>query len=233
LHFEKNDNFETKDIVEFYKILEPNIRKSTIHWRIYSLIQNGIIYRIGRGKYTLKPKPNYMPEIPQKLKAINSKLKKNFPFSTFCLWSSSFINEFTIHQSFKSFFLIEVEKDSTESIFHFLKDRKYKVFIEPSREVFDNYASCENNFIIVKSLISEAPLQNITNLNTVTLEKMLVDIFSGKIIFSAYQGNEMKTIFSEAYKKYNVNENKLLRYANRRGKKEQLQKYIKLINGNI
>jgi len=232
LRFEKNDNFETKDIIEFYKIFEPNIKNTTIHWRIYSLIQNGIISRIGRGKYTLKTKLNYLPEIPQKLKTINSKLKKNFPFSTYCLWSSSFINEFTIHQSIKSFFLIEVEKDSVESIFHFLKDRRYTVFIEPSREVFDNYASGENNFIIVKSLISEAPLQNITNLNTVTLEKMLVDIFCDKIIFSAYQGNEMNTIFSEAYKKYTINENKLLRYANRRGKKEQLQKYIKLINGN-
>ena len=61
---------------------------------------------------------------------------------------------------------------------------------------------------------------------------MLVDIFCDKIVFSAYQGNEMKTIFTEALNKYTINENKLLRYANRRGKKEQLQKYLKLINGN-
>jgi hypothetical protein len=232
LHFETNDNFETKDIVEFYKTFEPDIKNTTIHWRIYSLIQNGIIRRIGRGKYTLKNKPNYLPEIPKKLKAINSILKKNFPFSTYCLWSSFFLNEFTIHQSIKSFFLIEVEKDSVESIFHFLKDRKYKVFIEPSREVFDNYALGESNFIIVKSLISEAPLQKIKNLSTVTLEKLLVDIFCDDIIFSAYQGNEMKTIFSEAYKKYSINENKLFRYTDRRGKKEQMKKYLKLINGN-
>lgn len=61
---------------------------------------------------------------------------------------------------------------------------------------------------------------------------MLVDIFCDKIVFLAYQGNEMKTIFTSAYNKYTINENKLLRYANRRGKKEQLQKYLKLINGN-
>ena len=109
---------------------------------------------------------------------------------------------------------------------------RYKVFLNPSYEVFDNYVLEENNFIIVKSLISEAPLQKLTNLYTVTLEKMLVDIFCDKIVFSAYQGNEIKTIFSEAYKKYSINENKLFRYANRRGKKEQLQKYIKLITGN-
>lgn len=61
---------------------------------------------------------------------------------------------------------------------------------------------------------------------------MLVDIFCDEIIFSAYKGNEMKTIFTSAFNKYAINENKLLRYANRRGKREQLKKYLKLINGN-
>lgn len=173
-----------------------------------------------------------MPEIPKKLKTLNSKLKKDFPFSTICLWSSSFLNEFSIHQSIKTFFLIEVEKDSIESIFNYMKDRNYRVFINPTLNVFKNYISGESDFFIIKPLISESPIQSITNLNTVTLEKMLVDIFCDKIIFSAYQGNEMKTIFITAYNKYAINENKLLRYANRRGKKEQLIKYIELINGN-
>ncbi len=148
------------------------------------------------------------------------------------MWSSSFLNEFSIHQSIKTLFLIEAEKDSIESIFNYLKDRSYRVFINPTLEVFENYALSENNFIIVKPLLSEAPIQTIRNLNTVTLEKMLVDIFCDKIVFSAFQGNEMKTIFTTAYNKYAVNENKLLRYANRRGKKEQLKKYLELINGN-
>ena len=149
-----------------------------------------------------------------------------------CLWDSSLLNEFSIHQSIKSFFIIEVEKDSVESIFHFLKDSRFTVFIQPSKAVLENYAIGENNFIIVKPLISESPIQSIKNMNTVTLEKMLVDIFCDEIIFSVYQGNEMKTIFTGAFNKYAINENKLLRYANRRGKREQLKKCLKLINGN-
>ena len=149
-----------------------------------------------------------------------------------CLWDSSLLNEFSIHQSMKSFLIIEVEKDSIESIFHFLKDSRFTVFIEPSQAVFENYAMSENNFIIVKPLISEAPIQSIKNINTVTLEKMLVDIFCEEIIFSAYRGNEMKTIFTGAFNKYAINENRLLRYASRRGKREQLKKYLKPINGN-
>ena len=196
------------------------------------MAQKRIINRIGRGKYTFEPKRNYLPAIPRKLITINALLKKHYPFLTTCLWSSSFLNEFSIHLSNKTFYIVETEKDSMESIFFFLKDNNYPVFINPSQEVFNNYALSEKDFIIIKPIVSEAPTQTIKNLNTVTLEKMLVDVFCDEIIFAAYQGNEMKTIFTNAYNKYAINENKLLRYANRRGKKKQIINYLELINGS-
>ncbi len=116
-------------------------------------------------------------------------------------------------------------------MFYFLTEKGYKVFIDPSKDIIDKYASCNNNYLIVKTLISEAPTQKVNNINTVTLEKLLVDIFCDKTIFLAYQGNEMKRIFSSAFKKYIVNKSKLLRYANRRGKKDEIENYINLING--
>ena len=49
---------------------------------------------------------------------------------------------------------------------------------------------------------------------------MLVDVFCDDVIFSAQQGSEMRTLFKEALSKYSVNENRMLRYADRRRKKE-------------
>jgi len=86
--------------------------------------------------------------------------------------------------------------------------------------------SDNSNPIIIKTLITEAPTQNIDGINTSSLEEILVDVFCDKIIFSAFQGNEMRTIYREAFLKYSINRSKLLRYADRRGKKEQLKKYI-------
>jgi len=225
------DDFNRQDISNFYIALEPNIKHPTINWRIYTLTQNGIINRIGRGKYTLQKGVNFLPEISHKSKLISNKLKKQFPFLTICLWSSSLLNEFAIHQINQSFLLIEVEKDATQSIFRFLKEKKHPVFVEPSKDIIEKYATCENNYIIVKPLVSEAPIKNIQGVSTVALEKILVDIFCDKIIFSAYQGNEMKTIFLEAYAKYSINESKLLRYAARRGRRNDIKNYINLING--
>jgi len=54
----------------------------------------------------------------------------------------------------------------------------------------------------------------------------LVDIFCDDVVFSAQQGAEMRSIFNEALNKYSLNLNKMLRYADRRRKKEILNKYL-------
>jgi len=135
-----------------------------------------------------------------------------------------------IHQPGRFYILIEVEKEATQSVFFYLKEEKYPVFVDPTEDIFEKYLSEEKENLIVKSLVTEAPLQRIAGLNTVTIEKMLVDIFSDELIFSAQQGSEMKTIFLEALSKYSVNENRMLRYADRKGKKESFRNYLNSIS---
>jgi hypothetical protein len=135
-----------------------------------------------------------------------------------------------IHQPGRFYILIEVEKEATQSVFFFLKEEKYPVFVEPTEDIFEKYLSEEKENLIVTSLVTESPLQKIDGLNTVTIEKMLVDIFCDELIFSAQQGSEMKTIFLEAMSKYSVNENRMLRYADRRRKKESFRIYLNSIS---
>jgi hypothetical protein len=135
-----------------------------------------------------------------------------------------------IHQPGRFYILIEVEKEATQSVFFYLKEEKYPVFVDPTEDIFEKYLSEEKENLIVKSLVTEAPLQKIAGLNTVTIEKMLVDIFSDELIFSAQQGSEMKTIFLEALSKYSVNENRMLRYADRKGKKESFRNHLNSIS---
>ena len=135
-----------------------------------------------------------------------------------------------VHQPGKFYILVETEKESMESVFYFLKENKYSVYLNPDPDIINKYLSSEKNAVIIKPLVSEAPLQNIKDVNTITIEKMLVDIFCDDIIFSAQQGSEMKNIFNEAIKKYTVNESRMLRYADRRRRKEDLIKYLKTIS---
>ncbi len=230
--FRSNQPFSNTDLTKFYRTLDSGIENTTVNWRIYNLVQHGIINRIGRGKYTLGASKAYIPELTGNLIAANKRIKSDFPFLKVCFWSTSVLNEFMIHQPGKHYLLVEVEKDSMESIFFYLKDRSYTVYLEPSEELIRRYLIHEKEPWIVKPLVTEAPTQQVKSIQSVTIEKLLVDIFCDPLIFSAQQGSEMKQIFKEAFKKYTISESKMMRYASRRNKSVELNKYLEKVLGN-
>lgn len=225
-HFKNYSVFKTSEVIDLYSKIDPKIKRSTINWRVYALVQKGILKRVGRGEFTLGVNKNFFPEISPRMKSINNKLRKEFPYLNFCIWNTSSINEFMIHQPGNFYLIIEVEKESAQSVFYFLRELKYHVFIDPTDEILEKYLFSDKEAIIIKTLISEAPIQKTNEFNTISLEKLLVDIFCDPTIFSAQQGAEMRTIFKEAFTKYSVNRSRMLRYANRRRKKESLQIYL-------
>jgi len=210
--------------------IEPKIKTTTINWRVYYLVQAGVLNRIGRGKFAIGGNRIYLPEISAKIKSIHSKLKKEFPYLRICIWNTSSFNEFMIHQPGRFYILIEVDKDASQSVFFYLKENKFSVFIDPTKDLIEKYIPDEKETLIVKSLVSEAPVQIINRINIATIEKMLVDIFCDDVIFAAQQGSEMRIIFKEAMIKYSVNENRMLRYADRRREKDSFREYLNSIS---
>lgn len=229
-HFRNQPTISTSELTGFYRLKEPELKKTTINWRIYSLVQEGVLSRIGRGKFTIGTGRTYYPELTNQQKSIFKKLASEFPFLSICIWSTSVINEFMLHQPGRFYQLIEVEKDGMESLFYSLKDRSMSVYMDPSPELIRRYLMDEKEPWIVKPLVSESPTQKIKGITTVTIEKMLVDIFCDPIIFSAQQGSEMDRIFKEAFQKYTINESKMLRYASRRRKKPELDDYLNKVS---
>ena len=96
------------DIVGFYKELDPNVKQNTINWRVYTLVQMGVLARISRGKFVFGETKKFIPEVSSKLNMIYNKLKKELPYIDLCVWNTSIINEFMLHQPGKFFTLIEV-----------------------------------------------------------------------------------------------------------------------------
>jgi hypothetical protein len=193
-------------------------------------VQEGVLQRIGRGIFTLGEGKNYVPEVSSATKSIYKKLKAKFPFANLCVWNTAVFNEFMLHQPNQFFVLMETDKETTNAVFYFLREIKKSVFIEPTKDILEKYVVNKNEVFVVKQLISEAPTQNINGVETASIEKMLVDIFCDKVIFSAQQGAEMRTIFKEAFAKYTINQSKMLRYADRRRKKEELNQFVKTIS---
>jgi len=225
-HFKDKNVIEISNIADFYRITDEQIKLSTIRWRVHTLVQKGILQRVGRGKFCFGKTTIYVPEISPKLKSTYNIISKNFPFSRACVWHTSVFNEFMQHQIGKFYYLVEVEKDALEAIFYYLKEKNLSVFLNPNQEVLDKYIPDNRDIYIVKTLVSEAPTQQIGKNCTVSIEKILVDIFCDETLFAAQQGAEMRTIFNEAMAKYTINQNKMLRYADRRKRKNDFNNYL-------
>lgn len=153
-------------------------------------------------------------------------MKNNLPFINYCLWNSNIINEFSLHINKMNYTIIDTEKEVAKSVLFLLKENYKHVFYKANKEMYYDYFPEIQNVIIIRDLITEAPVKTVKKIPTVTIEKLLVDLYSD-IVFEYLQGNELSFIFENAFNKYTVNESKLLRYASRKGKKTKI---LKLIN---
>jgi len=186
----------------------------------------GVLNRVGRGKFTLGEGKVYRPEVSLSLKSIHKKITTAFPFLKIVMWHTSVLNEFMHHQPGRFYYLVEVEKEAVDSVFYFLRDLKKTVFLVSDKGLFEKYLPEKGEVFLVKTLVSEAPVVKVDGVDTISIEKMLVDLFCDKIVFEAQQGREMQMIFRESFSKYTINMSKMLRYAGRRRKKEDFEKFI-------
>lgn len=214
---------------KFYQKFEPGIKPTTVNWRIYELVKNGVLERIGRGKFRLGKTNPYVPHPSKKLVKLYHELHGFFPYATLCIWETAWLNELQQHLINKSYILVEIDKDVCESAFHKLQENKKSVFLEPSLDIMEKYVSVYDHAIIVKPLITEAPVQDVANMMVPTLEKLLVDLFCDDEVFYFFQGRELQHIWENAFRKYSIQQDRLLRYASRRRRKEEIAGFLKKI----
>jgi len=231
-YFQDQTSFSTNDLFDYFAQTKPDIKRPTVNWRIYKLVQQGSLKRIGRGMYALGRADCFVPVPTKKQQTIIARTRKQFPLITFCCWHTSALKEFFQHVAVSDFLLVETEREAVEAVSHFIKETHPNTFQEPSQPMMENFVLDSRDAVIVKSLVSEAPLQEVDAVILPTLEKILVDLVADTETFFFLQSHEMLNIFESALGKYTVNRDRLLRYAKRRNKKEELQRILNQINGN-
>ncbi len=225
--FKDQESFSREALYDFYLGFEPNLKETTFRWRIYNLKENKLIRPISRNEFTLVYRPNYKPGIEDTERRLSLIIDKEFKTLKKAIWSTRIISEFMLHRPGRFFTLIETEKEAIEPVFHFLIDNNVKnVFLQPGEKELQRYISELDNAIVVQPLISKAPVQKVKKVSTVTIEKLLVDLFSDKKLFYTYQGSELVFIFNSIYHKYAIDFTKLFSYAQRRRREADLMDFI-------
>lgn len=216
-----------EELLDFYRSFEPDLKEATFGWRIYALKEKNLLKPVKQGVYTLSVKPQFHPLLEPRLKELSIKIGKQFPSARHCVWSTRWLNEWMIHQPGRFLLLVEIETTATESAFYFLKDENFRnVYLNPDDNLLERYIYEETETIIVKTLVTKAPIKKEKKISIPILEKILVDLFVDKKLFAPFQGSELTHIYNNAYRLYALNITKLLAYARRRTKEQELLDFI-------
>lgn len=226
-YFKESERLSKQMLVKSIKKDFPDWSDNTINMYLSKLKKRGIINAPSRGIYELNNSIPFQPNISNDIKRIFNKVKREFPYIIFCIWDTVWLNDFMRHQPFKHYIVVEVEKDAAESVFAFLTETLKNVFFNPDEEIFDRYIHNYDEVIIVKNMVSEAPLIEEQKIIIPALEKLLVDMLIDTLLFSAQQ-NEKEFIMRNAVEKFTVNELKMRRYAVRRNREKEIDELLNI-----
>ena len=227
--FIQNQPFRRRDLMQF--LGTNNVSEASAHVLLKRLVEQDKLVKAGYGLYALPEKEKtsfiYMPS--EEEVTIATQIKQNFPFADFCVWKPSVLVPYMRHIPALGMTLIDVERVAMESVFNFLQGDapSMSILLNPTEQECERYITTDK-LLIVRTLVNEAPITKVNDTPVPTLEKILVDAAGDKELIFA-QGAELYTIYEEAFSSHNVNRSRLLRYAARRHRKDQILKIINTI----
>lgn len=229
--FKERNSFDRNELYDFYLEFEPDLKESTFSWRIYDLKKKDIIKTIGRGLYVISYKPKYKPLLSDNALKIARKTTERFEEINYSIWETQWLNEFTQHQTSNQIIVVEVEKEFTESLYYYLNDAmQMDFFLNPDEKEIQFYISESAMPVVIKRLVTRAPINKLKNEKAVvpiaTLEKIMVDLFADEGLFHFYQGSELINIYEKIIDSYSINFTKLFSYAKRRRKEQEIKQFI-------
>jgi hypothetical protein len=225
--FAQEERIDRGVLYAFCTEFEPDLSESTFAWRVHALKEKGLLNAVGRGAYTLRVKPVFRPVLDQRLAHLARRIRKAFPELVFCIWSTEWLNGFMQHQAGKHLVVVDVEPSALETVFYFLQDERIRsVFLDPDAEVVERYLFHQTSAVAVRPLVSKAPLERRGRLVVPASEKILVDLFTDRMLFAFAQGAELHHIYRSWYEQHGFNRTTLLAYARRRGKYAALQDFL-------
>ena len=205
------------------------IARNTLSWHLSNLCRQGKLRRIGRGIYTAHFSNTFQVKATAKARSLYNSMSRLFPLADFCVYGGGVITPLLHDLTPNNSIYIETNREVTESVFNVLLPKyKGRLFLSPTKMIATTYIDFSRENIIVKPLITESPLMLDDKVPVPTIEKLLVDtrVDADFYFLHGYENLEM---LRTAITHYNVNQTRLLRYADRRNEKESILNDLKEI----
>jgi len=220
------DYITLDDVQKYFSSIDKNMNRSAVRARVSRWKEKGLLYRIARGKYKIASKHEFIPEVDTVISKCTKLFTTEYGDLEFCIWNTKLLESNMNHIPINSFYVFECEKGLIESVFYLFKDNGLNAFLKPNPELISQHVVSDKNSIIVRPLISRSPSMKVNNIQFASHEKILVDLFCDQETFYLYGGSEMNMIFSSMFRNYTINYSKLMNYAERRKRHEELKRFI-------
>ena len=112
----------------------------------------------------------------------------------------------------------------SNTVYELLHEKYPYAMIQPTHDTFYKQRAPETD-IVVQKLLSEAPAPDANH--SCVIEKLLVDLLSKKLSGSLIERSEYPRIYEDVFRKYNIDETRMFRYAKRRHLYDRLLSFIK------
>ena len=242
--FSVEEAIHKSELVSLLRGQYPDAKPSTLDWRISDLVQRGLLARSGRGRYRIVANDTrsatFTPEVPDELGHWAAKLAEAFPLLTPCLWSTQAVWPYLLHVSAVEYWLLEVDRDAVDSVLSFVQSVYSRedsqidtpVIRADDLATMESYLTDVERILLIKPLISEAPLQQADGVSTITAEKLLVDLIADDGLFFMYR-EELPRIAGGIAARYVINTDKARRYARRRNRLPELNDLLTRANARL
>ena len=205
------------------------IARNTLSWHLSNLCRQGKLRRIGRGMYTAHFSNTFQVKANAKARSLYNSISRLFPLADFCVYGGGVITPLLHDLTPNNSIYIETNREVTESVFNVLLPKyKGRLFLSPTKKIASTYIDFGSENIIVKPLVTESPLMLDGKVPVPTIEKLLVDTRVDPDFYYLH-GYENLEMLRTAITHYNVNQTRLLRYADRRNEKESILNDLKVI----
>ncbi|MBR7000338.1 MAG: hypothetical protein IKI01_06935 [Lachnospiraceae bacterium] len=207
----------------------PDCPETSVNWMLVTLRRQGRLASAGAGKYYRTPqdtparKQYSYPHSPEYL-ALEKEITEAYPLVHFQMWELIQMNDFVNHQIAKNVIFVEAEAMLVDTVYELLHGKHPYAMVQPTYDAFYKQRAPETD-IVVQKLLSEAPSPDANH--SCVMEKLLVDLLSKKLSGSLIERSEYPRIYEDVFRKYNIDETRMFRYAKRRHLYESLLSFIK------
>ena len=215
-----------KDFMPWFESAYPGGSIRSMDTGLRQMVDSGLLERTGYGQFRLSPdvKPPYIPVIDLEMKELFWGIKTMYPYANFCIWQARSLSSFMHHVPSIDILILETDRTAAEAVYEDVRSlaKGRTTLLRPTEKEYRLYASGSPS-VLVRDLISESPVIYVDGVASASLEKMLVDAtISPEFEFT--RGAELYTIYENADQMYQISKKTMLRYAARRGKKEEIEK---------